>query len=137
MRRTSVDNYYECFNPNPLNKETGDCVFRALCAVTGLSWYEVFDRCCKIARENGTIPNSGDKSFVLIRAKEFGLEPRTIPRPKKGQKSITVQDFCKQHPVGKFILSTADHNVGVVDGKYYDLYPNYGQKVYKYYEVIQ
>ena len=66
----------------------------------------------------------------------FGLEKRSIPRPKKGETSLDVQQFCKLHPKGRYILKTAHHNIGVVDGKYYDLFVNYGQKVYSYYELI-
>ena len=129
------DKYYKYYNPNPLGNETGDCVIRAICAVTDLSWYEVFDKCCAIAREHGTLPN--DNEIAKARNGAFGLEPRTIPRPKKGGKSMTVQDFCKKYRKGKYILSTAGHDLAVVDGKYYDLYENYGQKVYKYYELVE
>jgi hypothetical protein len=32
----------------------------------------------------------------------------------------TVRDFCKDHPVGKFLLAIGKHVVTVIDGDYYD-----------------
>ena len=35
------DKYFKYYNPNPEGHEDAcDCVVRALCAATGLSWYE-------------------------------------------------------------------------------------------------
>lgn len=40
------DKYY---NPNSGgNEDAADCVIGTLCAVTGLSWYEVYDKCCEL-----------------------------------------------------------------------------------------
>ena len=132
------DKYYKFYNPNPEgNEDACDCVIRALCAVTGLSWYEVYDKCCKIAREHCVMPNCGGKKFSTIRAKAFGLVPRVVPKTKKGEKALSVQEFCQKYKKGKYILTTSRHNVAVVDGKYWDLVENYGQKVYKYYELVE
>ena len=128
-----VDNYFEYFQPNPKNKETADCTIRAICAVTGLDWYEVFDKIIEEARKECEFPNS--VSFMGKRMKIFGLVKRTIPRPKRGEKSETLQSFCRKHPTGRYVLSLAGHDVGAVDGKYYDTFVNYGQKVYTYYEM--
>lgn len=39
------DKYYKHFNPNPEgNEDAADCAIRALCAVSGLPWYEVYDK---------------------------------------------------------------------------------------------
>lgn len=128
-----VDKYYEYFQPNPYERKTTDCTIRAICAVTGLNWYEVFDKVIAEARKEGFYPN--DKNFMEQRLKIFGLEKRTISRPKKGQKSMTVRQFCKDNPKGKYVLSTAHHNIGVVNGKYYDTFLDCGSKVYTYYEL--
>ena len=56
------DKYYKYFNPNPEGHEDAcDCVVRALCAATGLSWYEVYDKCCEIGKEYGVMPNASGK----------------------------------------------------------------------------
>jgi len=32
----------------------------------------------------------------------------------------TVQDFCNEHPVGKYLLAIGSHVVAVQDGNYFD-----------------
>lgn len=92
------DKYYKFYNPNPEgNEDACDCVIRALCAVTGLSWYEVYDKCCEIGKKYGRMPNNSTLKFMKIRNEAFGLEPRVIPAPKRGEKSVTVQKFCEKH----------------------------------------
>ena len=130
-----MDKYFEYYNPNPMDKEDAcDCTIRALCAVSGLSWYEVYDKLCEIGRKHCVVFNS--KGFMNERCAEFGLESRKVPAVKKGEKSLTVQKFCHQHPTGRYILQTAHHNIAVVNGKYYDLYVSDGEKVYKYWEKV-
>ena len=46
-----ADKYFEYFQPNPKENKTTDCTIRAICAVTGLSWYEVFDKVVAEARK--------------------------------------------------------------------------------------
>ena len=133
-RGIGKDNYFVYFNPNPKQLTgVGDCTIRALCAVTGFSWYEVWDRVMAGAREACMFPNF--KPFEVKRMEMFGLKKGVIPRPKKGEKSTRVQDFCKAHPIGRYVLTTAHHEIGVVDGKYYDTCVNSGHKVYSYWEL--
>ena len=127
-----TDKYFEYFQPNPKENKTTDCTIRAICAVTGLSWYEVFDKVIAEARKECIYPN--DNKFMEQRMKLFGLVKRTIQRPKRGEKSMTVQRFCKEHSIGEYVLLTAHHNIGVVNGKYYDTFVDTGSKVYTYYE---
>ena len=132
------DKYYKYYNPNPEgNEDAADCVIRALCAVTGLGWYEVYDKCCEIGRKYGRMPNNSTLKFMKIRNEAFGLEPRVITAPKRGEKSVTVQKFCEKHKKGKYILSVANHEVAVVDGKYWDIWESHERKVYKYYELVE
>jgi hypothetical protein len=99
------DKYYKYYNPNPEGHEDAcDCVIRALCAATGLSWYEVYDKCCEIGKEYGVMPNASGKKYSGIRAEAFGLEPRVIPAPKKGERSMTVRKFCERFNPFHFYL---------------------------------
>ena len=124
------DKYFKYYNPNPEgNEDACDCVIRALCAV--------YDKCCEIGKEHGVMPNASGKKYSGIRAEAFGLEPRVIPAPKKGERSMTVRKFCEKHRKGKYILTTAHHDIAVINGKYLDLQEDYGSKVYKYYELVE
>lgn len=131
-----TNKYYKYFNPNPKGLETGDCVIRALCAITGKSWYEIFDIIVKHARDNCVMPNENQKT-IEYRMQLFGLKRYTIPKPKKGNKCYTVEQFCKEHTKGKYILKIAHHEMAVIDGQYYDIYPGWERsRVYSYYELI-
>lgn len=128
-----TDKYYKEFNPNPLGKEVGDCQIRALCAVTGQSWYEIYDKLVMYGREKACPfywTNPDDNYYKDL----FGMIRYKLKR-EKGKKALDVKTFCKTHPTGKYILGMANHVVGVVDGLYYDLYPGLGDStVYTYYE---
>lgn len=54
---------------------------------------------------------------------------------EKGKKAMNVDRFCKEHPEGRYILRLANHQMGVVNGKYYELYPCWEKAtVYTYWE---
>ena len=132
--KTTVDKHWAFYNPNPRgHNKASDCTVRAVCAVTGLSWYEVFDRMVELARENCTIPNSN--SIRAGRMKLFNLKKITIPKVKKGGRRLTVKDWCKQHPTGKYVLGVSRHEVGVVNGKYYDTWCSGGYSIYSAWEL--
>lgn len=127
--------YYKHFNPNPRGLEIGDCVIRALCAVTDKSWYDIFDIICKHARDNAIMPNESLRKFVEQRMSLFGLRLVKLAKPNKGEKCYTVSRFCKEHNKGKYILNVANHEIAIVDGHYYDIYPCWdNSRVYSYYE---
>lgn len=129
-----VCKYYKEFNPNPKKLHAGDCVVRALCAVTGKDWYEIFDLLVRIARENCVMPNEGDTKFDELVLTEFGFKRCKLTR-QKGKKAMNVERFCKEHPTGRYVLRCAHHLMGVVDGLYWELLPGWEDStVYTYYE---
>lgn len=127
--------YYKEFNPNPLGKEVGDCTIRALCAVTGKDWFELYDMLSELGRELACPFNSIELKDYDYHTKLFGMVRHKVVR-EKGKKALNVQKFCREHQEGKFILRLANHMMGVVDGKYYELYAGWEDStVYTYYEV--
>lgn len=42
------------------------------------------------------------------------------PLPTVCPDCYTVKDFCRENPVGTFILSTNSHVIAIIDGDYYD-----------------
>ena len=67
--------------------------------------------------------------------KELGFEYHGISN-KRGTKRPTVDSFAKNHPKGTYILNVANHEVAVVDGKYYDTWDSGYKSLYGYYEKI-
>lgn len=129
--------YYKEFNPNPLGKEVGDCQIRALCAVTNKSWYEIYDLLVDYGRITASPFFFTDKDACYY-TDLFGMKMHKLPKREKGKKAMTVSQFCKEHPSGKYILRCAKHVIGIVNGEYYDLYPAWDNStVYKFFEYIE
>lgn len=131
---------YKFYNPNPTYKEPKpgkkpkkwnkiDCTTRALCAITGKSWKDVFYAQVKTALENFDMPDSNP---VFEKTLDYYSGTRhSYPR---GQKRETVKIFAANHPTGKYILNLAGHVVAVIDGDYYDVWDCGNKTAYSYYE---
>ena len=103
-------------NPNPCGKEAPDCVIRAICIALNLDWYETYWRLCELGAVECDMPSS---NFVWGKfLYQLGFEPFSVPAACL--KCITVRDFCREFPVGTYIIGTGSHAVAVINGNYYD-----------------
>ena len=105
-------------NPNPIGRETGDCVIRSISIATDQSWRRTYRDLCLLGEIHGDLPNSNMIWGMYLRergAKQF-LLPETCPE------CITVRAFCERYPDGVYVLGTGDHCVACIDGDYYDSY---------------
>ena len=103
-------------NPNPLGKQTGDCVVRAIAIATGQSWRETFRELCKIGEIECDMPSSNFVWGTYLKrkgARQF-LLPESCPA------CITVRAFSERYPEGIYVIGTGDHAVCVMDGNWYD-----------------
>lgn len=119
------------YNPNPLKKETGDCVLRAMCKVLDKDWDTVYKELAEIGFEL-KVPMTMDECWkeYLIR---HGFTYHGI-KVKKGSKRPTVSSFAKEHKKGTYILRVANHIVACVDGYYYDIWDSGNCSLYGYWE---
>ena len=103
-------------NPNPLGKETGDCVIRAIAIATDQSWRETYRDLCRLGEHMGDLPNSNAVWGMYLREKgaEQFLLPETCPE------CITVRAFCDRYPKGVYVIATGTHAVACISGDYYD-----------------
>lgn len=129
MRRGVVYRYH---NPNPSGKEVGDCVYRALCVVTGKDWMTVYDELANIGRELYCPPNYSDCYEEYLRRNGFKYHGISN---KKGTKRPTVESFTKDHKVGVYFLRVANHAVGIRDGLYYDIWESGDKSLYGYWSL--
>ena len=105
-------------NPNPLGRQTGDCVIRALAIATGQSWRDTYRQLCDLGEKYADLPNSNMIWNMFLRrrgAKQF-LLPENCPE------CITVQAFCERYPEGIYVIGTGDHAICVIDGDWYDTF---------------
>lgn len=131
--------YFRQYNCNPSytgghKYDKADCVIRAFSKAAGITWLESFDILAKRARETYDVPNSmNNYPQVLI---DYGFKKHTVP-VVKGQKRMTVEDFCKIHSKGRYCLKVANHLTAVVNGICYDQWNPANKCVYAYYELPQ
>lgn len=105
-------------NPNPVGKETGDCVIRALAIATNRSWREVYWDLCDIGAKEGELPNANviwGKFLKQHGGKQF-LLPESCPE------CLTVEAFCERYPKGVFVIGTGEHAVTCIDSDWYDIF---------------
>ena len=122
---------WKYYNPNGRGRRTGDCVVRAICAVTGKTWNEVFWGAAFAAFGLDDMPSSNHAWRFYLKSLGYKrkLAPDTCPD------CYTVGDFADDHPRGRFVVGTGTHAVGIVDGIAYDTWNSLSQPVeYFYYK---
>ena len=116
-------------NENPFGLDTGDCVIRAISTALNYNWFMVHDELSFLSRQMADMPSSNRVWKQYLRNK--GLIEREAQNTCPN--CLTVEQFCRQHPKGRYILSTCEytkardnlivtgtHVVAVIDGNYYD-----------------
>ena len=135
---------YIHYNDNPYGLDVGDCVIRALSVALSYNWFMVHDELSFLSRKMADMPSSNrvwkqylkDKGYVEYEA------INTCPN------CLTVEKFCRMHPKGRYILSTAEytkakdnlivtgsHVIAVIDGDYYDTWDSGGDVPLSYFIV--
>ena len=103
-------------NANPANRNVGDCVVRAIAVATGRPWTDVYDELIRTARSVYDMPSSnGAWGLYLYR---MGFEPFILP--DACPECVTVREFARRFPHGRYIIGTGSHAVAVVGGNYID-----------------
>ena len=116
------------YQPNPLQLRVGDCTVRAICAVTGLSWYIVHLAQSVLSSIMADMPSSDRVWWKLLNMLGFDRVQMIDQCPD----CYTVADFAHDHPEGKFVLGPLEHAVAVIDGRWYDTWDS-GNTVPLYY----
>lgn len=115
-------------NPNPLGKQTSDCVVRAIAIATEQSWKRTYRELSDLGEIEAEMPNVNYVWGIDLRdkgARQF-LLPETCPQ------CITVRAFCEKYPDGIYVIGTGTHAVAVIDGDYYDAWDS-GNEVPSYF----
>lgn len=122
---------YKMCNPNPNGKRVGDCVVRAISILTGKEWGEVYAGLAMQGFIMGDMPSSNDVwGAYLI---QQGYKRKAVP--DECPDCYTVQDFCRDHPTGKYLLSLPSHVVSVINGDHYDIWDSADEVVHFYWEA--
>lgn len=104
------------YNPNPTQRNVGDCSIRAISKALNVDWEEAFMLVAKNAYLMGDMPSSNSVWGALLR--QNGFYRTTIP--DSCPDCYTAEEFCQDHPKGTFVLGFGSHVATVVDGNLYD-----------------
>lgn len=108
---------YVNFNNNPRgNYYAGDCVIRAISAVTGESWENTYTALCAEGFHLGDWGNANGVWDWYLR--ENGYKRYICPNDCPSCYSLA--DFANEHSTGKYIIGTGSHAVAVIDGDWWD-----------------
>ena len=107
---------YIFYNPNPLGLSVGDCTVRAISKVTGLNWQETYLYLLIQGYMMSDMPSANRVWGELL--KSFGFKRQLLPDACPD--CYTIRDFCRDNPIGTYLLGTGEHVVAVIDGNYYD-----------------
>ena len=119
------------FNPNPNGSRTGDCVIRAIAAVTGQTWDTTYTAVALQGYALADMPSANHVWRAYLKSRGFSraIIPDTCPD------CYTVNDFADEHPKGAFVLGTGNHAVAVVDGTVLDTWDSRNEiPIYYFYK---
>lgn len=116
------------FNPNPKNARVGDCAVRAVGKVVGQDWFDAY---IGLSAEGLALRDMPSANYVWgMYLKKFGFEEHMISSICPD--CVTVSQFAKDHPKGRYVLACQNHVVAVIDGNYYDTWDS-GNEIVLYY----
>lgn len=116
------------YNPNPMGKNTGDCVIRAIAKALDLSWDDAFFAVMSESFMMKDMPSSNAVWGALL--KNNGFKRYVIP--DYCPNCYTIRDFCDDNFYGTYVVTTGSHAVAVKNGDYFDSWDSGGETVVYY-----
>ena len=107
---------WKMYNPNPVNRNVGDCAVRAISVALGVDWETAFAMVAKNAFQMGDMPSSNAVWGSVLRQNGFkrAIIPNNCPD------CYTAEQFAEDHPNGVFVLGFGNHTACVKDGMIMD-----------------
>lgn len=103
---------YRFYNKNSHNNFIDDCVIRCISTLTDRTWRSVYDELSYLAGNVGMMFDN--VSFV-----ENYLDERY---PRQNNHAISVGEFAKEHPIGKYAVTMDGHITSIIDGDIIDTF---------------
>lgn len=114
---------YRPYNPNPDGIRVGDCTVRALSKALDQSWEKTHAGMYLDSYSLHDMPSANHVWGAYLR--RHGFKRRIIP--DECPDCYTVEDFCRDHPSGTYVLAIDGHVVCVQDGDWYDTWDSGGE----------
>lgn len=121
---------YKKVNPNPDNKNVGDCTVRAISLATGQSWDKIYLDLCIQGYMMSDMPSSNDVwgSYLSSKGWNFHRLQDTCPM------CYTIRDFAEDRSEGTYIVGTGTHVVCIKDGFWLDAWDSGEKTAFFYFE---
>ena len=104
------------YNPNPTGRSVEDCSIRAVAKALDIDWETAYILICSNGLAMGDMPHSDSVWGSVLREK--GFYRKTIPNVCPN--CYTARMFCRDNPVGTFVLGFGGHAATVQDGNLFD-----------------
>ena len=103
-------------NLNPLQRNVEDCQVRALAEAIGVDWDTAHEMLCDASRGMATMPHDNDVLMAILR--QYGFKRAVVPNLCPD--CYSVAEFCRDNPVGTFVIMTGNHVLTAKDGDWID-----------------
>lgn len=122
---------FQYYNPNPCHKRVGDCVVRAISKALNQSWYDTYIDLTIQGYLMSDLLSSNAVWGAYLKSKGFIRDIVSADCPD----CYTIEDFCREHPCGVYVIGTGTHCVAVEDGCVYDTWMSGDETpIYFYYK---
>ena len=131
--RKAVAKMWQFHNPNPKGKSVGDCTIRAIGIATDKGWMETYLDLCLFGLLMADMPSANAVTTSYLKNK--GFRRRTIPDDCPD--CYTIENFCKDHSKGTFVIGTGSHLTTVIDGCLWDSWDSRNETPVYYFEKME
>ena len=123
---------WQYYNPNPFERNVGDCAVRAVAKALDVDWESAYIMLAVQAFAMMDMPSSDNVWGAVLRQNGFNRAaiPNTCPD------CYTAENFCEDHPVGIYVLAFGGHVATVENGVLYDSW-NSSQLIPTYYYYLK
>lgn len=118
------------FNPNPKSARVGDCAVRAVSKAIGQDWTDTYIGLASVGLALRDMPSANYVWGMYLQ--KFGFEEHMVSSVCPN--CVTVAQFAKDHPKGRYVLATQNHVVAVDNGDYFDTWDSGNEIVLYYYK---
>ena len=124
---------YVQYNPNPLGKDVGDCVIRAISKALDYDWEKTYTELALQGYMMSDMPSSNAVWGTYLLNK--GFQEKSII--SKCTNCYTIDDFCNDNPKGVYIIGTGNHVVCCIDGVLYDSFNSQNMLPIYFFEKVK
>ena len=124
------------YNNHPKQLFVDDCTKRSISLATGIPYLDVqkgLNEHKKVTGAKLFYDNPNPQSYV---ENVLGFPRVAVPKKSDGTR-ITVAEFAKDHPRGRYIVSVSGHWTACIDGIVYDTWDCTKKEVLSYYEITR